>query len=93
MGQHRSAALQGLERRNIWYFLLHSAERRVIDLARELIRRDERQVANSRRVLQWYSNMSSATPAWPPGGYGRTKAWSVAPLAKFEWHNIRICRP
>ncbi len=52
---------QGLKKRDIRHFVLHSAGRRVIDQARKLMDLDESQIANSRRVLQHFGNMSSAT--------------------------------
>jgi predicted naringenin-chalcone synthase len=54
-------ASQGLKKDDIRHFVLHSAGRRVIDQARRLMDLDEDQVANSRRVLQHFGNMSSAT--------------------------------
>jgi predicted naringenin-chalcone synthase len=54
-------ASQGLKKRDIRHFVLHSAGRRVIDQARKLMDLDESQIANSRRVLQHFGNMSSAT--------------------------------
>ena len=52
---------QGLKKDDVRHFVLHSAGRRVIEQARRLIDLDEAQVANSRRVLRQFGNMSSAT--------------------------------
>ena len=52
---------QGLKKDYVRHFVLHSAGRRVIEQARRLIDLDEAQVANSRRVLRQFGNMSSAT--------------------------------
>src|SRR6266511_556975 len=54
-------ASHGLKKDDIRHFVLHSAGRRVIDQARKLMDLDEGQIANSRRVLQRFGNMSSAT--------------------------------
>ena len=54
-------ASHGLKKDDISHFVLHSAGRRVIDQARKLMDLDERQIANSRHVLQHFGNMSSAT--------------------------------
>ncbi len=51
----------GLKKEDIAHFVLHSAGRRVIEQARRLMGLDEAQIAHSRRVLQQYGNMSSAT--------------------------------
>lgn len=54
-------AAQGLKKEDISHFILHSAGRRVIEQARKLMELEESQVAHSRRVLQHFGNMSSAT--------------------------------
>ncbi len=54
-------AAQGLKRRDVKHFILHSAGRRVIEQATRLLELDEAQVAHSRHVLRHYGNMSSAT--------------------------------
>jgi alkylresorcinol/alkylpyrone synthase len=54
-------ASQGLKKDDVRHFVLHSAGRRVIDQARKLMDLDEGQIANSRRVLHRFGNMSSAT--------------------------------
>jgi predicted naringenin-chalcone synthase len=63
MGEMARALMetQGLKRADVRYWVLHSAGRRVIDQARKLMDLDESQIANSRRVLQHFGNMSSAT--------------------------------
>jgi alkylresorcinol/alkylpyrone synthase len=50
-----------LKKADIGRYILHSAGRRVIDQAAELMDLDEDQLAHSRRVLRHYGNMSSAT--------------------------------
>jgi alkylresorcinol/alkylpyrone synthase len=52
---------QGLKQSDIRHFVLHSAGRRVIDQAQKLMGLDPRDIAHSRRVLQHFGNMSSAT--------------------------------
>jgi len=52
---------QGLRKADIRHYVLHSAGRRVIDQAAELMDLAEDQLAHSRRVLRHYGNMSSAT--------------------------------
>src|SRR5262249_30301607 len=52
---------QGLKQADIRHFVLHSAGRRVIDQARKVMGLEEEQIAHSRRVLQHFGNMSSAT--------------------------------
>jgi predicted naringenin-chalcone synthase len=52
---------QGLKKQNIRHFVLHSAGRRVIEQACRLMDLEKAQVAHSRRVLQRFGNMSSAT--------------------------------
>ncbi len=54
-------ASQGLKKDDVRHFVLHSAGRRVIEQGRKLMDLDEGQVANSRRVLRQFGNMSSAT--------------------------------
>jgi len=54
-------AAQGLKRADVSHFVLHSAGRRVIEQARQLMDLDEAAVAPSRRVLREFGNMSSAT--------------------------------
>ncbi|MBM3219137.1 MAG: hypothetical protein FJZ38_10745 [Candidatus Rokubacteria bacterium] len=52
---------QGLKRDDIRYWVLHSAGRRVLDRAAELLELTPEQTAASRTVLRRYGNMSSAT--------------------------------
>ncbi|HYB70753.1 MAG TPA: type III polyketide synthase [Candidatus Bathyarchaeia archaeon] len=52
---------QGLKKDDVSHFVLHSAGRRVIEQVGKLMELDETQLAHSRRVLQEYGNMSSAT--------------------------------
>ena len=52
---------QGLKREDVRYWILHSAGRRVLDRAGELLKLTAEQTAPSRAVLQRYGNMSSAT--------------------------------
>ena len=54
-------AAQGLKREDVQHFVLHSAGRRVIEQARQLMGLEEADVAPSRRVLRQFGNMSSAT--------------------------------
>ena len=54
-------AEQGLKREDVRYWVLHSAGRRVLDRAGELLELTPEQTAPSRTVLQRYGNMSSAT--------------------------------
>src|SRR5438552_11843526 len=54
-------AEQGLKREDVRYWVLHSAGRRVLDRAGELLDLTPEQTAPSRTVLQRYGNMSSAT--------------------------------
>ena len=54
-------ATQGLKRADIRYWVLHSAGRRVLDRAGQLLDLTEEQVAHSRHVLRNFGNMSSAT--------------------------------
>ena len=52
---------QGLKRDDVRYWVLHSAGRRVLDRAAELLELTPEQTAPSRTVLRRYGNMSSAT--------------------------------
>jgi alkylresorcinol/alkylpyrone synthase len=52
---------QGLKREDVAYWILHSAGRRVLDRAAELLELTPDQTAPSRTVLRTYGNMSSAT--------------------------------
>lgn len=52
---------QGLKREDIAHWVLHSAGRRVLDRARELLDLGDAQMAPARDVLREYGNMSSAT--------------------------------
>jgi alkylresorcinol/alkylpyrone synthase len=52
---------QGLKREDVRYWVLHSAGRRVLDRAGELLELAPEQTAASRTVLRRYGNMSSAT--------------------------------
>jgi alkylresorcinol/alkylpyrone synthase len=54
-------AAQGLKKEDIAHFVLHSAGRRVIEQVGRLMELDESRLTHSRRVLQRYGNMSSAT--------------------------------
>ena len=54
-------AEQGLKRDDIRYWVLHSAGRRVLDRAGELLELTPEQTAAARTVLRRYGNMSSAT--------------------------------
>jgi alkylresorcinol/alkylpyrone synthase len=54
-------AAQGLKKEDVTHFVLHSAGRRVIEQVARLMELDEGRLAHSRRVLQRYGNMSSAT--------------------------------
>jgi predicted naringenin-chalcone synthase len=53
--------LQGLKREDIRVWVLHSAGRRVLERARDLLGLDEAALAHARTVLRRYGNMSSAT--------------------------------
>ena len=64
MMQEMAAVLmaeQGLKREDIHHWVLHSAGRRVLDRAAELLELAPEQTAASREVLRRYGNMSSAT--------------------------------
>jgi predicted naringenin-chalcone synthase len=52
---------QGLKREDVSHWVLHSAGRRVLDRARELLDLSDAQMAHARAVLRDYGNMSSAT--------------------------------
>jgi alkylresorcinol/alkylpyrone synthase len=52
---------QGLKRGDVGHWVLHSAGRRVLDRAAELLELTPEQAAPSRTVLGHYGNMSSAT--------------------------------
>ncbi len=52
---------QGLKREDVRYWVLHSAGRRVLDRAGELLELAPEQTRASRTVLRHYGNMSSAT--------------------------------
>jgi alkylresorcinol/alkylpyrone synthase len=52
---------QGLKRDDIRVWVLHSAGRRVLERARDLLGLDEAQLVHARSVLRRYGNMSSAT--------------------------------
>jgi alkylresorcinol/alkylpyrone synthase len=52
---------QGLKRADIRYWVLHSAGRRVLDRAGQLLELSEEQMAHARHVLRTFGNMSSAT--------------------------------
>ena len=52
---------QGLKRDDVAHWVLHSAGRRVLDRARELLDLTDAQMTNARAVLREYGNMSSAT--------------------------------
>jgi len=54
-------AEQGLKREDVRYWVLHSAGRRVLDRAGELLELTPEQTGASRTVLRRYGNMSSAT--------------------------------
>jgi alkylresorcinol/alkylpyrone synthase len=53
--------LQGLKRDDIRVWVLHSAGRRVLERARDLLGLDEAALAHARTVLRRHGNMSSAT--------------------------------
>jgi alkylresorcinol/alkylpyrone synthase len=54
-------AEQGLKREDVRYWVLHSAGRRVLDRAGELLELTPEDTAASRMILRRYGNMSSAT--------------------------------
>lgn len=51
----------GLKRDDVRYWVLHSAGRRVLDRARELLDLGDEQMVHARAVLKTFGNMSSAT--------------------------------
>ena len=63
MGEMARALMeaQGLKRHDVPYWVLHSAGRRVLDRARELLELTDAQMAHPRAVLREHGNMSSAT--------------------------------
>jgi predicted naringenin-chalcone synthase len=63
MGEMARALMetQGLKREDVAHWVLHSAGRRVLDRARELLELTDAQLAHARGVLREYGNMSSAT--------------------------------
>jgi len=63
MGQMARALMetQGLKRDDIAHWVLHSAGRRVLDRARDLLDLTDAQMAHARAVLREHGNMSSAT--------------------------------
>jgi predicted naringenin-chalcone synthase len=63
MGEMARALMevQGLKRADVAHWVLHSAGRRVLDRARELLDLTDAQMAPARTVLREYGNMSSAT--------------------------------
>lgn len=63
MGEMARALMdtQGLKRDDVAHWVLHSAGRRVLDRARELLDLTDAQMAYARDVLREYGNMSSAT--------------------------------
>jgi predicted naringenin-chalcone synthase len=52
---------QGLKTKDIAYWVLHSAGRRVLDKASQVLELNESQIVHSRNVLRNFGNMSSAT--------------------------------
>jgi len=52
---------QGLARGDVRYWVLHSAGRRVLDRAGQLLGLDEAHLTHARHVLRTFGNMSSAT--------------------------------
>jgi predicted naringenin-chalcone synthase len=63
MGEMARALMetQGLKRDAVAHWVLHSAGRRVLDRARELLDLTDAQMSYARGVLREYGNMSSAT--------------------------------
>src|SRR5882724_7473690 len=63
MGQMARALMetQGLKRDDVAHWVLHSAGRRVLDRARDLLELTDAQMAHPRAVLREHGNMSSAT--------------------------------
>ncbi|HEV8586229.1 MAG TPA: type III polyketide synthase [Methylomirabilota bacterium] len=63
MGEMARALMdtQGLKRDDVAHWVLHSAGRRVLDRARDLLELTDAQMAHPRAVLREHGNMSSAT--------------------------------
>jgi predicted naringenin-chalcone synthase len=63
MGEMARALMetQGLKRADVAHWVLHSAGRRVLDRARDLLDLTDAQMAHARAVLREHGNMSSAT--------------------------------
>ena len=63
MGEMARALMdtQGLKKADVRYWVLHSAGRRVLDRARDLLELSDVQMAHARDVLREFGNMSSAT--------------------------------
>jgi predicted naringenin-chalcone synthase len=63
MGEMAGALMetQGLKRDDVAHWVLHSAGRRVLDRARDLLDLDDAHMAHARAVLREHGNMSSAT--------------------------------
>src|SRR5438132_1541530 len=63
MGQMARALMesQGLKRDDVAHWVLHSAGRRVLDRARDLLDLTDAQMAHARAVLREHGNISSAT--------------------------------
>jgi predicted naringenin-chalcone synthase len=63
MGEMARALMdtQGLKRDDVAHWVLHSAGRRVLDRARDLLDLTDAQMAHARAVLREHGNMSSAT--------------------------------
>jgi predicted naringenin-chalcone synthase len=63
MGEMAGAlmATQGLKRDDVAHWVLHSAGRRVLDRARDLLDLSDAQMGHARAVLREHGNMSSAT--------------------------------
>jgi predicted naringenin-chalcone synthase len=63
MGEMARALMetQGLKKADVRHWILHSAGRRVLDRARDLLELSDAQMAHARAVLREFGNMSSAT--------------------------------
>jgi alkylresorcinol/alkylpyrone synthase len=63
MGEMARALMetQGLKRADVRYWVLHSAGRRVLDRARDLLELSDAHLEHARGVLREFGNMSSAT--------------------------------
>ena len=63
MGEMARALMeaQGLKQADVRHWILHSAGRRVLDRARDLLELSDAQMAHARGVLREFGNMSSAT--------------------------------